>query len=363
MVPRALIFGPFLSKNEPQHGSWDYPTMTMSSYDHGQLIKGVRSKLNTAGYSDIKLVGYDHNWDTPWYATNFLNDPAVQSAIDAVAFHCYGGNPSNQMQVKNQFPNVEIMFTECTEHGNVNSFNGDFRWALRTLVIETTRNWASTVIEWNLVLAFNGPKTGGGCDNCRGLIDVDNSGYTKNPAYYALGHLSKFLQPGAHRISSTQNGNTYTLAMQNPDTSSFVIVLNDSHPDATVTLEWMYATCTVSVPSWSAVTVFRDVGSYTMKVYRTTDQNMNERLKYTEDIACTPYPNAPTATPPSPTSPPTSAPTTNQPSAGPTVVDSEKPTVAASVFPSSTPSTAAPVLSEQCSALIQQLQDDCGITV
>lgn len=321
-------------QNEPQHSSNDYPTMTMSSSQHGNLIRGVRSALNAAGKSSIKVVGYDHNWDTPSYVTNFLSDSSVRADTSAVGFHCYAGDVSTQTNVRNQYPDVEIFFTECTEFGTLSNFNPDFRWALRNLVIGATRNWASTVIEWNMVLFFNGPKASGGCSNCRGLIDVDNSGYSKNPAFYALGHLSRFVKPGARRIDSTEpTSNSKTLAMLNTDGSSFVVILNDGNPDLTFDLQWFGATCTVFVKSWSAATVYRSSAtSLSMEVYRTTDQESGTRLKFTETITCVGGP----AVTPVPTAFPQASPTA-MPVAGVTPAPTMFPEASPSIAPTDEP--------------------------
>ena len=50
----------------------------------------------------------------------------------------------------------------------------------------------------------SGPHTGG-CVDCNGLATVERStgAVTLNADYYALGHVSKFVQRGAYRIGST----------------------------------------------------------------------------------------------------------------------------------------------------------------
>jgi glucosylceramidase len=258
--------------------------------------------------------------------------PDSKAAISAIAFHCYESDPMPHVQtnLKNAHPEVEIFFTECTESGAVNSFNGDFRWALHNLVIGATRNWASTVIEWNLLLDGNGgPKIGGGCGNCRGLIDIlgwddGNLHYEKRPAYYALGHLSKFAAEGARRIDSSQpDSNTKTVAMLNPDSSALLIVLNNGYPDKSYNVNWFNMICPLTVPSWSAVTLYRVPGSTSVQVWATYDQQPGG-LTRGSDLSCsstgvTPAPNAaPTAKPTaSPTASPT-AKTTASPTASPT---------------------------------------------
>src|SRR5262249_32139954 len=91
-------------------------------------------------------------------------------------------------------------------------------------------NWARTVQKWNLALdQNNGPHTGG-CPNCLGLVTIDSSNghLTYNPEYYALGHASKFVVPGARRIASSTNGSgsVQSVAFKNPDGRKVLVVLN-----------------------------------------------------------------------------------------------------------------------------------------
>ena len=58
---------------------------------------------------------------------------------------------------------------------------------------------------WNLALdETHGPHLGG-CGDCRGVVTIDSrtGEITRNPEYYAFGHLSRFVRPGARRIEST----------------------------------------------------------------------------------------------------------------------------------------------------------------
>ena len=67
-------------------------------------------------------------------------------------------------------------------------------------MLGVTRNWASTVVNWNLALDPTGGPHNGGCDTCTGVVTVEPAGtVTRNAEYYTLGHLARFVRPGAHR--------------------------------------------------------------------------------------------------------------------------------------------------------------------
>jgi len=75
----------------------------------------------------------------------------------------------------------------------------------------------------------------GGCDTCTGVITVGpGQTVTRNAEYYTLGHLARFVKPGAVRIASTSfgttgwNGQIMDAAFRNPDGSTVLVVHNEN---------------------------------------------------------------------------------------------------------------------------------------
>jgi glucosylceramidase len=106
------------------------------------------------------------------------------------------------------------------------------------------RHWAKSVILWNLALNQNHEPYLGGCTTCRGEIVVDES---SSPAqvkttvdYTALGHASKFVQPGARRIESNTfgQGSLEDVAFQNPDGSIVLLAVNSSDGPTEFNVGW-----------------------------------------------------------------------------------------------------------------------------
>lgn len=50
-------------QNEPQNSDNSYPTMLLPASQEALVGKALRSLLDSNGFSDVKLIGYDHNWD------------------------------------------------------------------------------------------------------------------------------------------------------------------------------------------------------------------------------------------------------------------------------------------------------------
>jgi glucosylceramidase len=241
-------------QNEPQnrHPS-GYPGTDMPVRQQVALIEALGPRLRHAGLH-TKILSYDHNWsehpadiaNTPpgeqpetEYPTDVLNSSAARW-VAGTAYHCYSGDPSRQTELHRRFPNKGIWFTECSgSHGPTDPpaqvFGDTLKWHARNLVLGVTRNWGKTVVNWNLALYPTGGPHNGGCDTCSGVVTVGpGNTVTKNAEYFTLGHLARFVRPGAVRIASTSfgttgwNGQIMDAAFRNPDGSTALVVHNEN---------------------------------------------------------------------------------------------------------------------------------------
>ena len=223
-----------LPQNEPLNSNNGYPTEYLAATDEATFVGGnLGPALNAAALSGVKILGYDHNWSTPSYPETLLADSSAAGYLAGSAFHCYAGDVSAQSTVEAAYPGKGIWFTECT--GTVgSSFAGDLAWNAENLLIGATRNWARSISLWNLALDQNSGPQNGGCTNCRGVVTIDDSAspptITNNVEYYVLGHIAKFVVPGAYRIDSNSfgHGSIEDVAFQNPDGSITLLVLNSN---------------------------------------------------------------------------------------------------------------------------------------
>jgi glucosylceramidase len=240
-------------QNEPQNRTpAGYPGTDMPSWQEEKVIEDLGPMLRFA-HLDTKILAYDHNWqehpndvastppdetaDINSYPQNVLNSPAARW-ISGVAFHCYYGDPSAMTAFHNEYPNVEIFETECSGSQSadpVNTFSDTLKWHARNLEIGSTRNWSQSVVNWNIALDPSGGPHLGGCGTCTGILTIGpGTTVTPNAEYFALGHLSRFVQPGAVRIASTSfgttgwNGQIMDVAFVNPDGSTVLVAHNEN---------------------------------------------------------------------------------------------------------------------------------------
>ena len=195
--------------------------------------------LHKNGMSSKKLIAWDHNRDLLYQrASVILGDPAAAKYVWGIGFHWYEtwtGGPmqfDNLKLVNEAFPGKHLVFTEgCQEKFNIDSINN---WSLGEKygysMINDFNNGTVMWTDWNILLDETGGPNHVG-NFCFAPIHADTKTkkliYTN--AYYYIGHFSKFIKPGAKRISaSSSRVALQTTAFQNPDGSIAVIVMNST---------------------------------------------------------------------------------------------------------------------------------------
>jgi glucosylceramidase len=228
-------------QNEPLNIPNDYPGMGMSADEQTKFIReNLGPAFRNSGIKS-KILVFDHNWDLIDFPIKVLSDRQAAAFIPGIAIHCYGGSPTAQTELHNRFPDMDIWLTECSggEWQKGRLLEEQVR-----LIISTTRNWAKSVILWNLALNQNHEPFLGGCRTCRAVVTIDDS---VSPSriiptvdFTALGHASKFVAPGAFRIDSStfEQDRLESVAFRNPDGSIVLIVLNSGTTAATFNLSW-----------------------------------------------------------------------------------------------------------------------------
>jgi glucosylceramidase len=227
-VPVAFV----TPQNEPEYSPSNYPGSTFTSTQEANFIaNNLGPAIRAAGLS-TGILAYDHNWNDPSFPETILGNPSAAQYVSGVAWHCYAGDPSAQSTVEAQYPSYGAYETECSgsqSSNKANTFSDTLDWEVSNLVINGIRNYAKSVVTWNMALdPSGGPSMN--CTTCTALVTVNNSAGTAayNAEYYSLGQVSKFVKPGAVRIGSNTfgSGGVQDVAFRNPDGSTALVVLN-----------------------------------------------------------------------------------------------------------------------------------------
>lgn len=195
-------------------------------------------KLREAGLK-TKIYLFDHNYnydnfaDQADYPVQIYEDEVAASYVAGAAYHNYGGNKEELLDIYAKRPDKELIFTETS----IGTWNDGKNLTLRLIedmeevALGTVNNWCKGVIVWNLMLdSERGPNRDGGCQTCYGAVDIERSDFktiTRNSHYFIVSHMSAVVKPGAVRIGI--NGNTQEIissAFENPDGTYAFVLLN-----------------------------------------------------------------------------------------------------------------------------------------
>jgi glucosylceramidase len=203
--------------------------------------------LENAGLGDKKIIVWDHNRDLiSDRANTIFEDSEASKYAWGIGLHWYetwtGGLPKydNLKNINESFPSKKMLFTEgCAEgfdseklhfwpnaerYGNsiINDFNsGVVGWT-----------------DWNILLDERG-----GPNHVENFCFAPIHANTKTgeliftPTYYYIGHFSKFIKPGAVRVSTTTSRTTIeSTSFKNKDGKIITVVMNKTDSKVTYKL-------------------------------------------------------------------------------------------------------------------------------
>lgn len=147
-------------QNEPETlQSGKMPACVWHPDTEAKFISTLRKKFNE-NKLDTKIWCYDHNFDGASRVAWCLKEyPSLKFDCDGIAFHYYGGTIEQTTFIKNEYPNLQLHFTE----GGPRLYdNYDTDWCKWTLMmIKALNNGYSSFTGWNLMLdEAGGPNVG-----------------------------------------------------------------------------------------------------------------------------------------------------------------------------------------------------------
>jgi len=228
MKAEGITIGAITIQNEPLNDK-NTPSMLMQAEEQALFIKDHLGPAFKAAKIRTKIILYDHNCDVPEYALAILKDPQANPYVDGSGFHLYGGEIGAMSVVHNAFPQKNLYFTEFMAVEPTESARISISKPVVGTFIGALRNWSRNVLLWNLAAnsKFEPHTDNGGCGICQGAVTIDGNEVTRNLAYYAMAHFSKFVRPGSIRIASSSSTTLPNVAFKTPEGKIVLIVAND----------------------------------------------------------------------------------------------------------------------------------------
>jgi len=213
--------------------------------------------LAQAGLSRLKLMIWDHNRGILFQRAKVVyDDPAAARFVWGAGFHWYVGDHfDNVRQVHDAWPDKQLLFTEGTpSHYDAKTLL-DWKWGeiYSTSILNDVNNWAAGWTDWNVLLDEQG-----GPNHVGNFVhgDTRSGTLTYTSAYWYIGHVSKFVRPGARRIACSSNDDgLLASAFVHPDGRIVAVVMNKTDAGKDVQL-WMDGrAATVASPAHSILTL------------------------------------------------------------------------------------------------------------
>jgi glucosylceramidase len=209
-----------------------------------------------------KILLLDFNWQNVELAEEMLRDEAIRKSpyVGGIAWHGYGGDVKAQTALHDRY-GMDAFFTERSGFGEGSrQHSQDMRDMVRII-----RNWSKSFVKWPVAAdEHHGPHVGG-CPSCRGLVTVHTDDARAGQVdytieYYTMGHLTRFVPNGSHRIDSTEDARILNVAFLTPDGALALIAHNDTGTPQTFKVVWRSQAFHYTLPpNTSATFVWRGV--------------------------------------------------------------------------------------------------------
>lgn len=196
--------------------------------------------LEQEGLGDKNIVVWDHNRDLITHRANTIfDDPEAAKYAWGTGFHWYetwrGGEPmfDNLTKIMEAYPDKKLLFTEgCNESFDSTKYqywpNAE-RYG-RSMINDFNRGTAGWT-DWNILLdETGGPNHVGNLCFSPIHANTKSDSLIYTPSYFYLGHFSKYIRPGAKRVSTVssvsflistsfinENGKMATVVMNSSD--------------------------------------------------------------------------------------------------------------------------------------------------
>ena len=233
-------------QNEPRHHQmWE--SCVFSPEEEIKLLGLVGKQLKK---SKVKILCYDHCRERVYERAKLIFEDKNGKYCDGIANHWYSGDHFGELKAfYSKHPDKFSFASEgcCAIPGSGINYDVDLAHAERYAhdIIGAFDNGLTHYCDWNILLnENNGPyhnREGRGCSaDAPVYYDRNEQKLIFRLSYYYIGHISKFVKPGAKIIASSAYTNKIdTVSFKNPDGSVICVLLNttDNPLEAIIRIE------------------------------------------------------------------------------------------------------------------------------
>jgi glucosylceramidase len=174
-----------------------------------------------------KIWIIDHNYNLWGRALGELETAGVHKYTNAIAWHGYVGQPEWIDRVHENYPDVEMYWTEGGPDYTDPHYLDDWaKWSVTFTGI--LRHWCRSITCWNFALDEKGQPNIGPFP-CGGLVTINATSkeVTRCGQFWAFAHYSKTIRRGARRFDTqSESHEVQHVGFENPDGQRVLVVTN-----------------------------------------------------------------------------------------------------------------------------------------
>ena len=245
MAKEGITISAISVQNEPAAiQSWESCSYTPEQ-EREFVEKYLAPVLDDEGLSHIKIIVWDHNKERVYdRSKKIFESQAVRERVWAVGHHWYSGDHFEGMRlVHEQFGKVLLSTEICCP---INTPDLTAAELYGKEICNDISNFTAAFCDWNLLLNHNGGPYHNRSANALSdtvtvfedksqgcyapiLWDTEKRELVYTPAYYYIGHFSKFVKRGAVRIATTRyTDQLQACGFKNPDGGLVLVMLNST---------------------------------------------------------------------------------------------------------------------------------------
>ncbi|XP_066998118.2 lysosomal acid glucosylceramidase [Anabrus simplex] len=252
------------TQNEPTDGlspNFTFNAMGWTADEQQDwLANNLGPALEASGFSHVRvLIMDDQRYNLPAWPNTVLGDPKARNYTSGIAVHWYvdfipAFGTQYLDEVHDSWPEVFLLYTEACnglqQLGEkpvaLGSWERGEKYAHS--IIETMNHWVTGWVDWNLALDLTGgPNWANNQVDSAVIVNATGDEFYKQPMFYTVGHFSKFVPEGSHRIDvavetiegtafSTPEGATVVVLHNSLSEEVTAVVADPEHGEAVVVL-------------------------------------------------------------------------------------------------------------------------------
>ncbi|XP_044736956.1 lysosomal acid glucosylceramidase-like [Chrysoperla carnea] len=250
----GLNFYIMSSQNEPVFGSapgYDFNGMGFEPSSQAAFVGNhLGPSMEQNGLGNVKiLIGDDQRPFMYRWVQIYLQNENASKYASGVGIHFYLDEeaPPEILTRIHELPGFEnkfILYTEACQ-GSAGKFRGvrlgswKFGTGYLSNIIDDLNNWSVGWVDWNMALDLEGgPNWAKNFVDSPIIVNASAKEFYKNPMYYALAHVSKFIVPGSVRIDMTNDSDfVKATAFETPNNQTVVVLLNTRDRETSISIK------------------------------------------------------------------------------------------------------------------------------